>query len=115
MSLIALTNLTNMPSNAVVQSDIIQSKQLAYVFPLIFFLVAILVVLTTISQIILKERTQVGTFKSLGISKKTIFLYYIFLMGIISFIGVLLGLIIGPILIPQVMNIKYDINKRHFK
>lgn len=109
MSLIALTNLTNMPSNAVVQSDIIQSKQLAYAFPLIFFLVAILVVLTTISQIILKERTQVGTFKSLGISKKTIFLYYIFLMGIISFIGVLLGLIIGPILIPQVMNIKYDI------
>lgn len=108
-SLIAITNLNNMPSNMVIQSDIIQSKQLAYCFPLIFFLVAILVVLTTISQLILKERTEIGTFKSLGFSKISIFTYYMLMMSITTLFGVILGLIIGPILLPQVMNIKYDI------
>ena len=98
-----------MPSNAVISNDIVQSRQLTYCFPLIFFLVAILVVLTTISQLILKERTQIGTFKSLGISKNTILFYYIAMMSGIALIGTILGLIIGPLLLPGILNLKYSI------
>lgn len=107
--ILALTNRDNMPSNVVVQSDIKQAKQLTYVFPVIFFVVAILVVLTTISQIILKERTQIGTFKALGIPKRKIFFYYSSYINIIALIGTILGFICGPLILPNVMNIKYSI------
>ena len=108
-NLLALFDINTMPSNAVIQNDIIQSRQLTYAFPVLFFAVAILVVLTTISQLILKERTQIGTLKSLGLSKVRILLYYTTMMSIITTIGTLLGFIIGPILLPQVMNLKYSI------
>lgn len=108
-NLLAIFNKNNMPSNAVISNDIVQSRQLTYCFPLIFFLVAILVVLTTISQLILKERTQIGTFKSLGISKNTILFYYIAMMSVIALIGTILGLIIGPLLLPGILNLKYSI------
>lgn len=108
-NLLALFDINTMPSNAVIQNDIIQSRQLTYAFPILFFAVAILVVLTTISQLILKERTQIGTLKSLGLPKFRILLYYIAMMSIITTIGTLLGFIIGPILLPQVMNLKYSI------
>lgn len=108
-NLLALFDINTMPSNAVIQNDIIQSRQLTYAFPVLFFAVAILVVLTTISQLILKERIQIGTLKSLGLSKVRILLYYIAMMSIITTIGTLLGFIIGPVLLPQVMNLKYSI------
>lgn len=108
-NLLALFDINNMPSNAVIQNDIVQSRQLTYAFPIIFFAVAILVVLTTISQLILKERTQIGTLKSLGLTKRGILFYYIAMMSIITTIGTLLGLIVGPILLPIIMNIKYKI------
>lgn len=99
----------NYPSNAVIQNDIIQARQLTYVFPFIFFSVAILVVLTTITQMMLKERTQMGTMKALGLSRTTICFYYIINISIIGLIGVILGLILGPLLIPNILNIKYGI------
>ena len=108
-NLLALFDINTMPSNAVIQNDIIQSRQLTYAFPILFFAVAILVVLTTISQLILKERTQIGTLKSLGLSKLKILFYYTTMMSIITSIGTILGFIIGPILLPQVMNLKYSI------
>lgn len=108
-NLLALFDINTMPSNAVIQNDIIQSRQLTYAFPILFFAVAILVVLTTISQLILKERTQIGTLKSLGLSKLKILFYYTIMMSIITSIGTILGFIIGPILLPQVMNLKYSI------
>lgn len=99
----------NLPSNAVIQSDIKQAKQLTLVFPLIFFLVAILVVLTTISQMILKQRIQIGTLKSLGVSKGRILFYYISLMNAVTLIGAIIGTIIGPLTIAKVMDNKYKL------
>lgn len=107
--IMALMDAENYPSNAVIQNDIVQSRNLAYCFPIIFFVVAILVVLTTITQIMLKQRIQIGTMKAIGINKKTILCYYLFYMDFIGFIGCVLGLIVGPLLIPRVMNIKYSL------
>ncbi len=108
-SLLAITDIESMPSNMIVQNDIVSSRQLALVFPIIFFVVAILVVLTTISALILKDRIQIGTLKSLGFTKLQIFLYYVGMMEIVTVIGVAIGFIIGPLLVPYIMNIKYDI------
>jgi putative ABC transport system permease protein len=56
--------------------------------------------LTTISQIILKERTQIGTMKALGLSNREIYAHYIGLTLSVVSIGILIGEIIGPILMP---------------
>ena len=107
--LLYVTEKDGLPSNAVIQNDIEQAKALNYIFPMIFFIVAVLVTLTTLSQIIIKERTQIGTLKALGISRKTIFLHYLSLAFFIDFIGIILGSIIGPLLIPNIMGIKYSL------
>lgn len=88
-------------------TDMMQSVQLCYVFPPVFFLVAILIVLTTISQIILKERKEIGTLKAIGASNRSILTYYMGLTGIISLVGVAIGLIAGPLLLPTILDAKY--------
>ena len=106
---LGIMDASTYPSNAIIQNDIVQSRNLTYCFPIIFFVVAILVVLTTITQMMLKQRIQIGTMKALGITRGTILGYYLLYMNIVGFLGVLLGSIFGPILLPIVMNIKYDI------
>lgn len=106
--MIVMNRKTN-ASIAGVINDITQAKQLTFVFPIIFFVVALLIVLTTIAQLIIRERTQIGTMKALGVSNTKIFLYYSSIMTVVGTIGVLLGCLIGPAIIPQVLNIKYSI------
>lgn len=100
-------SLEDSTSHQQLNTEMMQSLQLCYVFPPIFFLVAVLIVLTTISQIILKERKEIGTLKAIGASNRSIFSYYMALSGIISLIGVAIGLVVGPLLIPIILNIKY--------
>lgn len=108
-NLLAALSRSNYPSMISIENDINQAKQLTLVFPIIFFVVSLLIVLTTISSLILKDRVQIGTFKALGIKTRNIAFYYLAQMNIVTIIGVLIGFIIGPLLLPFIMNIKYDI------
>lgn len=101
------TDLANLSSNLTVQNDVEQAYDLSLTFPLLFMLVAILIVITTISQLILKERGQIGTFKSLGLTTKEILTHYLITTISLGIIGTLLGFILGPIILPKVMDIKY--------
>ena len=108
-NLIMSIDVNHLSSNVTIQSDIKQASQLAYIFPLIFFLVGVLVVLTTTSQLILKERIQIGTLKAIGVSKRRIVSIYSSLTMLVVFIGIVIGSILGPLILPGVMNKKYDI------
>lgn len=92
-----------------VNQDIVQSYQLSFAFPLIFFLVAILIILTTFRQLILKDRSQIGTLKGLGFKNKELYLYYFLLVGVITSVSFLIGAISGPFIIPLLMEMKYKI------
>ncbi len=106
-----ITSLTkeNLPSTVTLESDVKQAEQLTLVFPAIFFIVAILVVLTSLSQLIYRSREDIGTMKAIGIPKYKILFHYIWFGIILCFIGCLFGSIVGPLLIPGIMNKKYDI------
>jgi putative ABC transport system permease protein len=91
------------------QQDIDQALQLTFVFPVIFFLVSLLVILTTISQIIIRERTQIGSLKAIGVSKGQIYAHYMSYGFFLTLLGTVLGFFVGPLFIPDVMNIKYKI------
>lgn len=106
-----LYNLTikDMPSTKSIEADITQAKELLYIFPVIFYLVGILIILTTLSQLIAKDRMNIGVMKAIGYNKKEIIKYYVGISVALALIGSVIGIIIGPLIIPNVMNIKYNI------
>jgi hypothetical protein len=108
-SLLSINDRDNMPFVITMANDVKQARQFTFVFPFVFFFVAILVILTTTSQIIFKERTQIGTMKAIGLSNHEIYAHYIALTLSIVGIGIVIGEIIGPILIPFILGQKYDI------
>lgn len=104
-----LSNRESMPFVQTMHNDVLQARQFTFVFPFVFFFVAILVILTTISQIILKERTQIGTMKALGLSNQEIYAHYLGLTMAVVGIGIVIGEVLGPIIIPFILGQKYDI------
>lgn len=79
------------------------------VFPAIFFLVAALVSLTTMTRMVEEQRTQIGTLKALGYGKGAIASKYIFYALLSSLLGSLLGLAAGQKILPAVIISAYQI------
>ena len=100
---------SELQASKAINQDVNQAMQLTFVFPVIFFLVSLLVILTTLSQMIIKQRSQIGVLKALGVKRISIYFHYILYGVVLCFIGCVLGFITGPLLIPKVMGIKYDI------
>lgn len=76
---------------------------LGTVFPLIFFLVAALVCLTTMTRMVEEQRTQIGTLKALGYSKASIVSKYIMYAFLASAIGCIIGVALGEFSIPYLI------------
>lgn len=108
-NLLYSTTRSQMPFYITINNDVTQARQFTFVFPMVFFLVAVLVILTTLSQIVLKDRNQIGTLKAIGISKGKIYFLYISLTFSLVFLATLIGEIIGPLLIPNILGQKYQI------
>jgi len=96
-------------SVVMLRSEVEQSKKMIYIFPTIFLLVAVLVMITSISQLILQEKTKIGTLKSLGATNKILLKHYSSYGAVLCIIGALAGLIVGSLVIPEVMFVKYDL------
>jgi putative ABC transport system permease protein len=62
------------------------------VFPLIFFLVAALVSLTTMTRMVLEKRTEIGTFKSIGYSDAAVIAHYLIYSLVASLTGSIIGI-----------------------
>lgn len=67
---------SNLPTNVTIEADVTQAKQLLYIFPVIFYLVALLIILTSVSQLINREQKNIGILKALGYSKIEILWHY---------------------------------------
>lgn len=78
------------------------------VFPIFFFLVAALVVSTTMTRMVEEERLQIGTMKALGCSAKTIMQKYILYALAASVSGTLVGLAVGFKAFPSIIWSAYE-------
>lgn len=76
---------------------------LAAVFPLIFFLVAALVSLTTMTRMVGEQRTTIGGLKAMGFSRGNIAIKYVGYGFLSSVIGAVLGLAVGLTLLPWII------------
>lgn len=72
-------------------------------FPLIFFLVAALVSLTTMTRMVQEKRTEIGTFKALGYSSSSIVAHYLIYSLSASLIGSIIGISFGFKLFPPLI------------
>ena len=75
----------------------------AKVFPLVFFIVAILICLTTMTRMVEEERSQIGTLKSLGYKDSAIMFKYILYASLATVIGGMIGVVIGYRLLPDIV------------
>lgn len=85
------------------QQDAERMGNLASVFPLIFFLVAALVCLTTMTRMVEDQRVEIGGLKALGYSRSAIALKYVGYGFLSSFFGGILGLALGVTIIPTII------------
>ncbi len=88
------------PSVKTFNSEIRQHKMMSDIFPVVFFLIALLTIMTTMTRIVANQRTQIGTLKALGFTKAKITRHYISYGLFLSFAGAALGLAAGPSTLP---------------
>ena len=82
------------------QSEIDQHNTMGNLFPIIFVVVALLTLLTTMTRIVNHQRTQIGTLKALGFGNSKITIHYISYGFYLTVIGSILGIVVGPNTVP---------------
>lgn len=82
---------------------------IAVVFPVFFFMVAVLVALTTMTRMVEEQRVQIGTFKALGYSNTAIMRKYVLYAGSATLLGSAAGLSVGMQLFPTILWNAYGI------
>ena len=78
------------------------------VFPIVFFIVATLISLTSMTRMVEEQRTQIGTLKALGYHKIQIAAKYIIYASLACVLGGILGMSVGFVLIPKVIWMMYE-------
>lgn len=95
------------------KADTERITNIAKVFPLIFFVVAILICSTTMTRLVEEERGQIGTYKSLGYSNFAIMQKYIIYALLATILGSIIGIAIGVNIIPKIIfnmySMMYDV------
>ncbi|MCH3973283.1 MAG: ABC transporter permease [Oscillospiraceae bacterium] len=83
-------------------SDADRMQSISRMFPLFFFLVAALVVLTTMTRMVEEDRMEIGSYKAMGFSERAIARKYLLYALLVSFFGSLAGVIIGGLVLPSI-------------
>lgn len=94
---------TSLPSYASVESDASSIESIATVFPLIFFTVAVLISLTTVTRMVEEDRGLIGVYKALGYSRAQIMAKYLAYAFSACLTGGLVGDALGFIVLPEVI------------
>lgn len=91
-------------SYAEVQGEATEGKTMGAVLPVVFLLIAVLAMVTTMHRVVAKEKTQIGTLKALGFRDKTLLVNYTALSLIVGVVGSLLGIGLGYLVCYIIMN-----------
>ncbi len=84
-------------------------RAIGEVFPVLFFLVAALISLTTMTRMVEEERTQIGTMKALGYSRWSIMAKYVGYAFLATLAGCVFGVLVGQKIFPYIIVTAYKI------
>ena len=83
-------------------------ENIGKVFPFVFFIVAVLISLTSMTRMVEEQRTQIGTLKALGYNKIQIASKYVIYASLASIVGGILGMCVGFVLLPKIIWMMYS-------
>lgn len=88
-------------------------RAIGEVFPVLFFLVAALISLTTMTRMVEEQRVQIGTLKALGYSKFSIAGKYLGYAFLATLGGSIFGVLVGEKILPYIIVSAYKIMYQH--
>ncbi len=89
------------------KNDLDKIAIMGKIFPVMFFVVAALVTITTTTRMIEEDRKNLGTLKALGYKRKTIIFKYIIYSLATSLLGTILGTLLGSLVIVNILYTSY--------
>lgn len=96
-------------STQMIRNEVSQFSSLSVLFPIMFFMVSALIVLTTMTRIVENQRTQMGLLKALGYGSGRIMRHYLSFGLFPSLLGSVGGLVAGKFTLPQfLLNVMAD-------
>lgn len=102
-----LDRYSNSGYNSFIQ-DTGSIEGIAQIFPVVFFVVALLISLTSMTRMVEEQRTQIGTLKALGYNKLQIASKYVIYASLACVIGGILGMSVGFVLLPKIIWMMYE-------
>lgn len=84
-------------------------RAIGKVFPVLFFLVAALISLTTMTRMVEEQRTQIGTLKALGYERHSIAAKYLGYACLATVTGSIVGILFGEKVFPYIIITAYGI------
>ncbi|GAX46530.1 hypothetical protein RsY01_109 [Lactococcus reticulitermitis] len=73
------------------------------VFPVVFYVIAVLISLVSMARMVEEDRSEIGTLKALGFSNAAIALKYVLFSLVATLVGGVIGMVIGLNLIPRLI------------
>lgn len=104
---------SNLPEYSGYGENADRMRAIGEAFPAIFFLVAALISLTTMTRMVEEERTQIGTLKALGYERHSIAAKYLGYALLATVTGSLLGVLFGEKVFPYIIINAYGIMFQH--
>lgn len=90
-------------------SQINQLRSMSFMFSLLFILLSLLSMQTTMKRLVETQRIQIGTLKALGFTNLQILIHYASYGFFISAVGATLGFVLGPhIITPLLITVQKD-------
>lgn len=104
-----ISDRDDLPEYADYGSNADRIRNIGNVFPVMFFLVAALISLTTMTRMVEEQRVQIGTLKALGYRKRSIMSKYINYALLATVGGSVLGVLFGEKIFPYIIIKAYGI------
>ncbi len=91
----AIIDRKSVPGLARFDSELSQHQSFSYIFAIIFLGIAVLVIATSMSRMVEKQRTQIGTMNAIGMKYSKILFHYVSFSLVTSGLGAIAGMLIG--------------------
>lgn len=103
----------DLPEHAGYGENADRMRAIGKVFPVLFFLVAALISLTTMTRMVEEQRTQIGTLKALGYERHSIAGKYLGYACLATVTGSIIGVLFGEKVFPYIIITAYGIMYEH--
>lgn len=99
----AMVDQDSISGIARLNSELSQHESFSYLFVIIFAGIAILVIATSVTRLVERQRTQIGTMNALGMKRYKVIFHYISNTFFISLAGSVAGALVGAFVLSPVM------------